>query len=470
VRVLESGRISALALALALVPTGTALAAPSGGDEAVRRELAEMRAQMQQMAQRIDSLEGQLADARSRVDAADAAAQTAARSAADATALAAQARQEPVKVAWKGAPELSDGKGWSFKPRGRLQIDAAVTDAPKGVAGSENLGFSAEFRRAFFGFDGTMPGGIGYRFEADLANSDVQLTDVYFTYAPSRKVTLTFGHHKPFDSMEELTSDLFTSMMERAAFTTAFGFERRVGISATYQTGKLMAQGGVFTDDVASLNSDLDKSWSIDGRVVAMPKLAGGTLHLAASAHLRELGGAVASVRYRARPFVHTTDLRFVDTGTLSADAEQGLGLEAGWFAGRFHATSESFWQKVRRPGLADPTFNGGYAEVGYLLTDDQAAYKNGVIERVRPKAPLGAGGIGAVQVNARYDWLDLSDAGVSGGHQRTVGVSIIWIPTAYVRFIANYGHMWLDDAALTASGDHSYGVDAAGMRAQFDF
>jgi len=171
-------------------------------------------------------------------------------------------------------------------------------------------------------------------------------------------------------------------------------------------------------------------------------------------------------------PIINGVDLAIAQGERHAIIGPNGAGKSTlfNLISGRFHATSESFWQKVRRPGLADPTFNGGYAEVGYLLTDDQAAYKNGVIERVRPKAPLGAGGIGAVQVNARYDWLDLSDAGVSGGHQRTVGVSVIWIPTAYVRFIANYGHMWLDDAALTASGDHSYGVDAAGMRAQFDF
>src|SRR5690606_20146693 len=119
--------------------------------------------------------------------------------------------------------------GWSFKPRGRLQLDAAGVDAPSGIAQSNSLGIATEFRRAYIGFDGTIPGGFGYRVEADLANSGVELTDLYLTYKASPEVTLTLGHHKPFWSMEDMTSDLFISFMERAAFNSAFGFERRVG-------------------------------------------------------------------------------------------------------------------------------------------------------------------------------------------------------------------------------------------------
>jgi phosphate-selective porin OprO/OprP len=306
--------------------------------------------------------------------------------------------------------------------------------------------------------------------EADLANSDVQLTDVYLTYAPSKALTITLGQHKPFWGLDELTSDLNTSMMERAAYTNAFGFERRVGLSATYVHGALLAEGGVFTDDAIALNNDLDKSWSVDGRLVAMPKLAGGTLHLGGSVHWRDLNGSAANFRYRVRPFLHTTDLRFVDTGTLPATGERGLGAEAAWIGGRFHVVGESFWQTVRRPGFADPTFNGGYAEVGYLLTRDQTAYRNGVFEQIRPRAPLGSGGLGAVQVNVRYDWLSLSDAGIRGGRQHSAGIAVIWMPTMLVRFIATYGHLWTKDASVAAGFDRDYGADAAGMRAQFNF
>jgi phosphate-selective porin OprO/OprP len=202
-----------------------------------------------------------------------------------------------------------------------------------------------------------------------------------------------------------------------------------------------------------------------------MPQLAGGTLHLGVSGHWREINGSVTSVRYNARPFIHPTDVRFVDTGTLTAIGERGLGGELAWIRGRFHTTAESYWQTVRRPGLPDPTFNGGYAEVGYLLTDDVTAYKNGVYDRIVPKHSIDKGGIGAIQLNARYDWLDLNDAGIVGGRQKIASISAIWIPIAYVRFIFNYGHLWIDDSVIrTAGGDANFTADALGMRAQLDF
>jgi phosphate-selective porin OprO/OprP len=43
-------------------------------------------------------------------------------------------------------------------------------------------------------------------------------------------------------------------------------------------------------------------------------------------------------------------------------------------------------------------------------------------------------------------------------------------MPTDYVRFLVNYGHLWIDDAAVPAELYRDYQVDAFGLRAQFDF
>ena len=103
-------------------------------------------------------------------------------------------------------------------------------------------------------------------------------------------------------------------------------------------------------------------------------------------------------------------------------------------------------------------------------MTDDTTAYKGGAYDRIRPKKALGKGGVGAIQLNLRYDWLDLNDAGIVGGRQQIAGLGLVWMPTDYVRFLASYGHIWLSDAALPAAGDRSYTADSLGLRAQFDF
>jgi phosphate-selective porin OprO/OprP len=474
--VTHSLRISTLAVAIAAGWTLPAQAqAQDSGNAAIRQELAAMRAHMQQMAARIDSLEGQLAVANAKAEAATTAAGAATAAAAKIPAPTATAKPA-TEITWDGAPRLASHDGWSFKPRGRLQVDVGSVSAPAlpTAAQQRELGFATRLRRAFIGVEGTVPGGFGYRFETDLANSSVVLTDMFVTYKPKPQITLTLGHQKPFWGVEEQASDLFTSFQERASYSQAFGFERRVGFSAAYQGKGFLVQVGVFGDDVAALAAnDADNSYSLDGRVVFMPKLGDGQLHLAGSIHYRSLKDQVLAepLRYRARPFVRTTDLRFVDTGNLTgASAERGLGLEGAYVSGRFHATAESFWQQVTRTGFADPTFNGGYGEVGYLLTDDVTAYRGGVYDRIRPKHPLGKGGIGAIQINARYDWLDLNDAGIVGGRQQMAGVSMIWIPTDYVRFIADYGHLWISDSRVIAGGSPTYGADSFGLRAQLDF
>src|SRR3546814_7450767 len=79
-----------------------------------------------------------------------------------------------------------------------------------------------------------------------------------------------------------------------------------------------------------------------------------------------------------------------------------GFGLESAFISGPFHAAAEGFWQQVDMPvGMVDPTFIGGYAEVGYFLTSgDTRGYKDGRFDRTKPKNPVGAGGMGSLQFN----------------------------------------------------------------------
>ncbi|MGH6694141.1 OprO/OprP family phosphate-selective porin [Sphingopyxis sp.] len=373
------------------------------------------------------------------------------------------------EISWKGAPEIKTADGWSFKPRGRIQLDVASIDAPAGVTGIRG-GTATEFRRVYLGVDGKIPGGFSYRIEADVANSSVELTDVYLSYGTG-PLSVTAGQIKPFTGLDDMTSDLFTSTMERAAFVSAFGFERRVGLSAQYKGKALLLQGGVFGDNAVDL-SDSNHSMSFDGRVVFMPKLGNTQLHLAASGHFRDPNDPAATGRYRARPFVHTTDVRLVDTGLIDVSKERGLGLEGAVLSGPFHAAGEAYWHTVKRTGASDPTFFGGYAEVGMVLTKgDARGYKDGAFDRLKPSKPITAGGIGAIEVNARYDHLDLNDAGIVGGQQKTALIGLVWSPIDYIRITANYGKLWIDDARIpTATGDRSYTADTFGLRTQVDF
>jgi phosphate-selective porin OprO/OprP len=423
-------------------------------------------------------LSAELAAMRDKIDALEA--QVAALQAAP----AAPARSAPAIAAPPPPAEapLSGSSGPTIRLFGRLQYDVAHVGSPAGVS-DPGSGFGSEVRRARLGVEGTITGGFGYKVEVDFADNQVEITDAFLSYKASKAVALTLGQHNNFQSLEELTSSRFLSFMERAAFTDAFAFERRVGLSGTWLSGDLIAQAGFFTDNIEDLSNAVDAAGlgdkndalSLDGRLVYAPKLGGTQLHLGGSAHRRDNGSAAATgpvSQYRQRPFVRTTDARFLATPDLRVVRENSYGFEGALIAGPLHATAEVHWLEAASttPGLS-PTFFGGYAEAGLYLTGEARGYKNGRWDRTVVRRPVGKGGLGALQINLRYDHLDLNDGGIVGGKQQAYGASMVWIPQDNVRFLLNYGRLRYEDAAIAAvGGDRDYSIDVFGARAQVDF
>lgn len=439
--------------AAALLAPGQVLAAPTEDAAALRAEIARMRAQLDQLEARLGSAET---------------AQSPAAPAESAAVQSPAAAPQPTAAPAEPPRELV-ASGVTIKPRGRLQIDTNVVSRPNGMT-APTLGWSADVRRAYLGVEGKMGGGFGYRLEADVAPDTVQFTDAWLTY-DNGPLTLTLGHHR-ITSLEDVTSDLDTSMLERAAFTQAFGMERRLGFSVSYGVGDVLVAAGVFADDLDTLgNGGSANSYSLDGRLVYMPKLGGTQLHFGGSLHHRELNDLASTLRYRARPGARTTEVRFVDTGAFTATAETGYGLEFAAIHGPVHVAAEGFWQRVARPGLPAPTFFGGYGEIGYVFAGGSGrTYKKGVLGSIKPTRGLDKGGVGAWQINLRHDWLDLTDRGIVGGTQRTFGASLMWVPVEHVKFLANYLRVLVRDTPVLAGGRSDYDANVFGLRAQYDF
>ncbi len=424
-----------------------------------------MRAMMAQMADRIETLEAELDSVEAKAETAEVQAQAASSQAATAskaaeTAIAAADNGQ--SITFKGMPEIKDKAGWSFKPRGRLQFDTGTIAAPDST-GRED-GFATEVRRARLGAAGDLPGGFGYKFEFDFAGSDFNVTDAFISYETGA-AEIMVGQFNTFQGLEELTSSVHTSFIERSAWTDAFGFIRRVGAAVVVSQDDVLVQAGAFTSNMNDLPDDTN--WSVDGRAVYMPKIGDTQLHFGGSLHYNDLD-QTSSVRYRQRPLVHFTSERFVSTGNLDAESEFGLGLEAAIISGPFHAAAETFWQNVAlTAGDQNPTFFGGSIEAGYYLTKgDTRGYKKGVFDRTKPVNPVGEGGFGSLQVNLRYDRLDLTDAGIVGGTQDGYMASLVWKPTDYTMILANYARLDYTDAVFpTAAGDRDYAVDTFAVR-----
>lgn len=540
-----SRTLQSSALAFALVAGWVSPAhAAAARDQDVAEQLAAMRAQLDQLSQRVESLEGRVSEERARADAAEAklaqAQSDASAARAETAKLAAVVPPKPAtEIAWKGAPELSTKDGWSFKPRGRLHLDAGTVSTP-GELSNPNLGGNIRVRRARLGAEGTIPGGIGYKVEADFANGSVGFGDVLVSYSPANApVSVRVGNFESLDGLEQISSSNYLSFLERAAFNDAFLNSRRLGaaVAVTSKDKALRAEVGVFGAHTIDSSFDND-GWIGAARLVYAPKALGGQLHLAANYQHRDfasnISGGTSSgtnmpstnqlARYRARPNSQLTDVRFVDTGSFAAHGDDIFGLEAAAIFKGLYVTGEAQWLKARAyragdlasgadvfsggnsavVGTGKPGFFGAYGEVGYFLTGETRGYKQGEGTWARTKVlnPWSKGGLGAIQLAARYEYLDLyDDALVSGptnnfttgtsalaalsgrlgrgGTQSSYLFGVNWYASDYLRLMLNYGRIEVEGGPLAASvapsslepvNQRDYGINVLQTRLQFDF
>ena len=440
---------------------------------------------------------------------------------------------------WKGAPQWSDasGVGWSFKPRGRLQLDTGYIGLPDNYSANRNLGYNSRVRRMTLGAEGSLPGDFGYKIEVDFSNGNLGYEEVMLTYAPAGKPwSLRLGNQDGLQGLEVMSSSLQTMFLERAQFTDAFVNNKRLGavLSLGTKDGPLKFETGLFA--AHSIDASLDNDgWIVAGRLTYSPKVADGQLHFGANFQHREFqsnDNGVASTstvapstnqiaRYRARPFLQTTDVRFVDTGPFAAHGDDIWGAELAGVFGPFHFASEAQWTRVdayRAGDVAtgldafaggsvvtpdgDPSFFGAYAEAGWFLTGETRPYADAKWGRVKVAKPLGKNGSGAWQIVARVDRLDLDSdrliagqtnnfaTGAStlaplamrqarGGTQTGYLFGLNWYPVDYIRFMLDYVHVAVEGGPFAATAkpfsskpvnERRYSTDAVALRAQVDF
>src|SRR4051794_2776775 len=439
---------------------------------------------------------------------------------------------------WKGAPQFDDKEaGFSFKPRGLIQYDAGYTGFPRGnelrgtIAGGlnyGNLGWNSRARRLNIGADGTLPGGFRYSAEFNLAQGTVDYEDIWLAYdVKNSPLTLQAGYFYPFSSLETMTSSKFTSFMERASIHDAFNYNRRLGIAFLANDKKndsWVFQAGIFNEPIN--NTTFTRTgWQASVRVVYSPTLGAARLHVGANFQHRENTREALGQNYQTRPLSQLTDQRFVSTGTIASKGDDVAGVELGAIYKSFHFAAEGQKVWVRHAynaaelaalnaqtdtndtatGTAyngNPSFWGGYAELGYYITGETRGYKGGKWDRTKVLHPWSDGGWGALQLNARVDYVNLSDRVddssssvgapffVNGGKQLAFEGSIIWNPVDWVRFMAQYGHLDVTGGprasvatlgppptlgifpvgTTTPANRRKYGVDTFALRAQVDF
>ncbi len=436
--------------------------------------------------------------------------------------LKAKAGVQEKAISYKGSPEFS-GDGWKFKVRGRMQYDASLISNPGDRIVSKDFGFNSRIRRFRIGAEGEFGGGFGFSGEVDFANSAVAFGDVVLKWKPHQgNLELQIGNHETFNSLEQQTSSRFISFNERSQLDEAFYSGRRLGVSATYTIpDKFSLQVGAFNDSIqATLGND---DYLLGGRAVYATKMDTTQLQFGGTIQYRRFQSNVLNNTYQARPMSQGVGTRFVATsgstaflntaGTaaisstvigasnagISAKGDTSFGFEALAIRGPLHAVAQAQFVKVDANPLAyvatrgdattgarlsgNPGFWGAYVEVGYFLTGETRGYRNFKWDRTKVLNPVSKDGLGAFQIIARYDRLDLTDTVgpvlINGGIQTAYQVGMQWLPIDYVRFYLNYARVDVKGGPLATTVDplstkpiseRTFGSNVIQARAAFDF
>jgi phosphate-selective porin OprO and OprP len=375
-------------------------------------------------------------------------------------------------VRWSG--ELQADQYWFGQDAASR---AAVGDIQDGEA----------FRRARIAMLGDY-GLTEYRIEMDFAqNGRPQFLDVYTGLKDLPVVgRIRVGHFfEPF-MLDRLTSNRFTTFMERSMVDQAFAPARNLGFGAsntyadqrgTWAVGLYRSDSDVFGDDVGD-----GFECAVTGRVTWLAwydeTSEADYLHFGAGYSYRQPNNQ--TVQFRAEPearigFATPIVPFFVDTGTMGASHYQLMGLEASWVRGPFSLQSEYVVVPVD-PLIGDNLwFHGWYATASYFLTGEHRPYQRefATFGRVIPQrdfvrysmAPHIEKGPGAWEIATRLSHLVLNDSTVRGGQLTDLTIGLNWYLNPHLRVTTNYVHAFLDNPQKGHSG-----TDIYAMRVGFEF
>ncbi len=373
-----------------------------------------------------------------------------------------------LKFKWKPAPSIESGNGrFEIKIIGRLFVDAGRVNDDGDSTGR----IQTDWRSGRLGFSGKIWRDLRFRFEVEFTGDETNIIDANLQWTSPKGVNLTLGQFKQLNSFAVQSSLKFMALMERSAFTKAFGFDRKIGIGIDFGGNNWIAKFGGFWGQAGARNKD--EGITLAGGVGYAPRIGKAQGHLGASFRYRKVGDNQSLFRYRARAYSKFTDT-FIDTGPIAKE-DVFFGIEAaGVWKGLLIQAEFGRLEANVASAAPNPTFSGGNIDISWFLTGERHVLdrQDGVLRRPEVNNPVFEGGLGAWEVAARFDSIDLTEPFFLGGEQNTFILGLNWYLNRRLRLMVNYSRAKIKQAFLVeANGpDGRNKVKTIGFRAQVDW
>jgi phosphate-selective porin OprO/OprP len=341
---------------------------------------------------------------------------------------------------------------------------------------------------------GKMFGDWMYKLEVDFGRDTgtgtVATKEAWIKYIGLPNAEFLVGNVPVPFGLEDYTTDLFVTFIERALPSPVFAPERLLGGVAGYYGPNWSVAGGVYgrsADDPTNVTNEGDQQFVSTGRVTFDPILDKDELvHLGLGVFYKNPSDQPIS--FSTKPESNVTAVKFLNTGAIAnVDHLVEIDPELALIYGPASFQGEYFWVPVTRTEPSGSTLTpsvdltGWYAQFSYFLTGESRNYnpKIAKFDRITPFHNLGPSGIGAIELAARVSQLSLDDGPrFQFGTERDYTLGVNWYVNPYIRFMMDY--IWVrnnasatGNAANLLPGNTSAGYDDPSileLRAQVDW
>ena len=367
--------------------------------------------------------------------------------------------------------------------RGLLQADGRFVGGKDDPKASDDTFLLRRVRPIF---EGTVFGGIDFRFVPDFGEGKAAVQDAYLDFKYIPEARLQVGRYKVPFGIERLQSNadtLFTELALSGNLTPNYDIGATLH-SESLLGGKLSYAAGVFNGaaDNASTDSDLDGNKEFAARVFAtpwkggdLPLLEGLGLGFAVTAGNKE--GTAARGQYLPsyktpgqQTFFKYRDDVFADGEALRYSPQLYYSYGSFGLLAEYIVSS----QKVTRGTNSDTLRNKGWQVAGsYVLTGEAAFYKSVVPRQVFDPVE---GTWGAFEVVGRLSQLDVDDTAFPtyadparyAQSAQAWGLGLNWYWNKNVKWMLDYEHTTFRGGET--GGQDRAAEDALLIRAQLAF
>ncbi len=346
----------------------------------------------------------------------------------------------------------------SFDFGGRVQADYTFftdTEPFDGTFGTVESG--GEIRRLRARANGHV-GRIEYKAQLDFAGYEVDPKDIYIGML-DLPVTARVGYQYEPWGLEQQTSSRYMTFMERS-LAVSFSPDRNLGVRVIKNYNPKTHWSVGFFRETDGFKTTPGNNYNLTARASYAPVLSEDSrqlLHFGVSYIHKFVDG---SVRFRLRPDAHLAPSPVrLEVPATSADYVQ---LEVSANIGSLGLQSEFVNGWIQSTERNDPHVWAGYLQANYFLTGETRPYSGARFGRLKPKRSVFDGGIGAIEIKARYALADFASATESGnGEMWAFTTGFNWYLTSHVRAMAEFTRSDLPDLNVQATSIWNFRIMA---------